>query len=456
MATSRRARGPGLQLLEQAAFPIYLLDDSRRIVYCNPACAQWLDCENSELVGRRCDYHSGGDVTHSDPLAAGLCPPPTAWAGQRGRATVVAGPSRGSTAADARMADCIPLGVGQDKAVGVLVVVSDERVSEPQPAATEPPDAQQLHGQLRRLHARLTADHDIDRLVGTSAAMDRVRDQVRLASLAPVRVVVAGPAGSGRERVARTIHLGQTAGRQPYLVPLACPLLDAELLETTIEAFVRSCAELSEEHPASLLLLEVDQLPEDAQACLLGFLKIAELQLHTLATARESLLGCSARGPFREELAQLLSTLVIEIPPLGERIEDVPLLAQAAIEQINVRGERQVAGLTEKATNCLLRYGWPGNADELFQLMDEAHRAASGPYITDQDLPERISLAWAAAEHPRREEPSIELDRFLADVERELIRRSLGSAKGNKARAARSLGISRARLLRRMEALEIS
>jgi DNA-binding NtrC family response regulator len=232
--------------------------------------------------------------------------------------------------------------------------------------------------------------------------------------------------------------------------------LDAELLETTVEAFVRSCAELSQEQPASLLLLEVDQLPEEAQASLLGFLKISELQLHTLATAREPPLVRAANGQFRRELAHVLSTLVIEIPPLGERVEDVPLLAQAAVEQGNARGERQVAGLTEKAMNCLLRYEWPGNADELYQLVGEAHRAASGPYITDQDLPERIPLSLAAAEHPPLEATSIDLDRYLADIERELIQRSLHVAKGNRAGAARSLGISRARLLRRMEALGIS
>ena len=365
MATSRRSRRSGVQLLEEAAAPIYLLDDSRRIVYCNPACARWLKCEIAELVGRRCDYHSRGDVTHSDPTAAGLCPPPAAFVGARGRAIVVARSGSAPAATDARRADFIPLGAVQDRASGVLVVVSEEQVTEPRPAAMALADAEQLHEQLRRLHARMAADYDVDRLVGVSAAMDRVRDQVRLATSALVRVVVTGPAGSGRERVARTIHVGPTAGRQPYLIPLACPLLDAELLETTVEAFLRSCAELSAEQPASLLLLEVDQLPEDAQASLLGFLKIAELQLHTLATARESLLVRSTRGQFREELAQLLSTLVIQVPPLSERIEDVPLLAQAAIEQANARGERQVVGLTEKAMNCLLRYTWPGNADEL-------------------------------------------------------------------------------------------
>jgi DNA-binding NtrC family response regulator len=105
--------------------------------------------------------------------------------------------------------------------------------------------------------------------------------------------------------------------------------------------------------------------------------------------------------------------------------------------------------------DCLLRYDWPGNVDELFELIAEAHRAATGPHISDQDLPSRIHAALTAEQYPRREEVSIQLDPFLTEVERELIQRALRVAKGNKARAARLLGVSRARLLRRIEALEI-
>ena len=219
--------------------------------------------------------------------------------------------------------------------------------------------------------------------------------------------MIVGPAGSGRERVARTIHAALQAEGWPYLVPLACPLLDAELLESTVETCLRGCAELSAEQPAILLLLDVDQLPEDAQASLLGLLRIAELRLHTLCTAQRSLFAPSAEGPFRRELAYALSTLEMEIPPLVERLEDLPLLAQAAIEQVNARGNCQRTGLTQQALDCLLRYSWPGNVDELFQLLAEAHASASGPYLTPQDLPERIHAALAAAEYPHKRQESI-------------------------------------------------
>ena len=324
------------------------------------------------------------------------------------------------------------------------------------PSPGDLPDARQLHAQLQGLRDRLAQAYDLERLVGTSAAVERVRGQVELAATNAVRVVILGPPGSGRERVARTIHAKQMAEGWPYLVPLACPLLDAELLESTVEAFMRSCAELSEEQPATFLLLEVDQLPEDAQASLLGFLKIGEIRLNTLATARDSLLDLAQQDRFRAELAQALSTLVISIPPLRERMVDVPLLVQAAIEQRNAQGGRQIAGVTESAMTLLLRYAWPGNVDELFQLIADACDQAGGAFVTDQDLPERIHAALAAAKYPPRPAEPIQLDHVLADVERELIQRALRVAKGNKAQAARLLGLSRSRLLRRMETLQVS
>ncbi len=459
MARTRKSRSSLVQRLDQASQPIYLLDALRRIVFCNAACAEWLGREPAEIIGRRCDYHSETTPADSDRWAAGLCPPPEAFAGQRCHGTVVSDQVTGDPSS--KTVDFIPLWAGDSEGGEILALARQE----PPEAAAVPvtktaggvlPDATQLHEDLRRMRDRWAAEYELERLVGTSSAMERVREQVQLATMAVTRVVIVGPAGSGRERVARTIHAAQHEEGWLYLVPLACPLLDAELLESTVEAFLRGCAELSAEQPATLLLLDVDQLPEDAQASLLGLLRIAELRLHTLCTAQRSLLAPSSERPFRRELAYALSTLEMEIPPLMERIEDLPLLAQAAIEQVNARGNCQRTGLTEQALDCLLRYSWPGNVDELFQLLAEAHALASGPYLTPQDLPERIHAALAAAEYPHIQQESIQLDHYLADVERELLRRSLRVAKGNKAQAARQLGISRARLLRRMEVLQIS
>jgi DNA-binding NtrC family response regulator len=180
------------------------------------------------------------------------------------------------------------------------------------------------------------------------------------------------------------------------------------------------------------------------------------LNLRTLATARVPLAQLVADNRFRQDLACLLSTLVIELPPLAEHPQDIPLLAQWFLEAGNVAAEKQLTGFVPEATEQLRDYPWPRNADELAQVVRQACAAATGPRVPAAALPERIWLATAAAALPPREEESLVLDEFLAEIEKELLQRALARAKGNKTRAARLLGLPRARLLRRLEQLGLS
>jgi DNA-binding NtrC family response regulator len=203
--------------------------------------------------------------------------------------------------------------------------------------------------------------------------------------------------------------------------------------------------------PASLLLLEVDQLPADAQAVLEGLVCRSELRLRTLATARRPLVMLADQDGFRRDLAFALSTLVIDIPPLAERIADVPLLAQHFLERQNAAGGRQLAGFTREAVEQLAAYPWPGNADELDQFVRQTCARATGPLVQAHDLPERIRLTAAAAARPPRPVETIVLDEFLAEIEKELLQRAFQRAKGNKAKVARLLGVPRARVIRRLQ-----
>src|SRR5690606_14766790 len=178
-----------------------------------------------------------------------------------------------------------------------------------------------------------------------------------------------------------------------------------------------------------------------------GALNIVELDVHTLATSTRSLLAMAAQGEYRADLAHRLSTLVIELPPLAERPEDIPLLAQKLLEDANAAGERQWSGFTPEAIDQLVTHRWPNNLVELVEVVSAACQASNGPYITPAALPERFRVAAAALAHPRRTVEPIVLDEYLEKVEAELLRRALRRAKGNRSRAAKLLGISRARLI---------
>jgi DNA-binding NtrC family response regulator len=268
-------------------------------------------------------------------------------------------------------------------------------------------------------------------------------------------VVVVGPSGSGRERIARTIAELQAQGSAEPTIPLDCSLLDAELLQTTVEALLRRSAELTEERLARLLLLEVDQLPADAQLVMTRLLDVDAFDLHVLATARRNPLQLSAQERFSADLANALCTFVIQVPPLDDHPEDIPLLAQLAVERVNAEGGPQKRGLSEEAIQVLVNHPWRRNVAELFELVGEAHRRCQGAVIGPLDLPEAFRLTADAERHPILADEAIELDDYLMRIERELIVRALDASKGNKAGAARRLGVSRGRLLRRIEALQL-
>jgi DNA-binding NtrC family response regulator len=200
----------------------------------------------------------------------------------------------------------------------------------------------------------------------------------------------------------------------------------------------------------TLLLNHVDEISPELQTSLALLFSRRPLPFRLISTSRIALGELCSRGQFRGDLAALLSTITIVLPPLVERRDDLPLLAQAFLERCNAKEDKQVGGFTPEAIDQLYAYSWPGNLDELMEIVVQAHKRASTHEIRPDDLPERLRLAAQAAAYPRKAEERIVLDEFLGRVERELIRRALARAKGNKAKAARLLGLTRPRLYRRM------
>ena len=438
-------------LFDSAGVPIFAVDERRKIVYCNPACCEWLDVDADELYRVRCNYHTPADALGVASLAAGLCPPPEAFAGRRVRAQLACRTESGRPVR--RWAEFQPLGDDPLECIGVLAVVDGADSADGETAAGDEPSPHRLHERVRSFRRRAAEDYCVDRLVGDSPPMRRVREQVRLAAAGTANVLIVGPAGSGREHVARTIHYGTSEETAGPIVPLACELLDAELMQTSVTAFLRSELPGPTCRQGRLLLLEVDRLPRDAQTELVGFLNIPDVSVGVVATAREDLPGDVPEDRFRYDLACALSTMVIRLPALAERAQDIPLLAQLYLEEGNARGDRQLGGFTPEALDRLAGYAWPGNLDELAEMVRQTHRAAEGPLVTVVDLPQRIRLADHAAEHPMRTDETIRLDRFLAQIETETIDRAMRRARGNKTKAAKLLGVSRARLHRKLEAI---
>jgi hypothetical protein len=433
--------------LDDATAPALILNQRREILVANAALGRWLGIEPRQLVGRRCDYHAAADDALAAVCAA-LCPPPEAFAGQV-EDGFISRLASGERPFERRPARFVRVPGGTDEQMWLLVLLrsADDAARE---ESDNPLRPDRLHGLLLKQRGDLARLRQAATIIGQSPALARVREQVRLARQTAVRVVIVGQAGTGREHVARAIHYGQPGESVGALAPIACPLVDAEQMQASLAAILRRQHQTPTDRPPAALLLDVDRLGEGAQQELAGFLALPGIELHTLATARRSLVRLAARGRFRTDLAHALGTLVMALPPLAERREDIPLLAQHFLEEANAAGGPQKSGFHPAAMELLVALPWRGNVDELARAVREAAGRSKLPQVTLADLPDWIHLAKSAADRPSRNEPPIELDIFMAEVEKELLSRALRRARGNKSKAAQLLGLSRARLLRRL------
>ena len=456
MPSFRASANSLARLLEAVASPLYVVDNQRRIIFCNQALRDWTGLSAEELLGQECRYHSGAEPAGPPAIAAALCPPPETFHG-RGASANVTLPQREGEPPQSdleRRTDFVPLGSDPEAANGVLAIVTAAASGEDDRANSDSTPTE-LHARIQRQRRRLMVRYHVDRLWGDSPAMRQVRAQVLLAAAGKGSVAVSGPRGSGREHVARAIHYATAQGKAGPLVPLACPLLDSELLQATLRGLARAKSADPAQAPA-LLLGDVDQLPAPAQLELARSLGGAAQPFRLLSTAREPLAEIAARGEFRPDLACLLSTLSIRLPPLVERLEDLPLVAQWFLEQVNSQGAKQVGGFSPEALDRLAGYHWPGDLAELEAFVTEAHANCRGDEVTPAELPPRIGLAADAMATPRKPEETIVLEEFLAKIERELIERALTQARGNKTKAARMLGMTRPRFYRRLVQLGLA
>lgn len=479
-----------LKRLNAAENAIYAVDAERKLVYVNAAAATWLGVPAEELIGQVCRYTSSLDGNAVALAAAALAPPPTAFAGAVCTADVFPPPVKVATAVEstpsgepnepaavlpaieASAADAatappglrfrfIPLGLIDGEidlvmaqAIGPAGAGDDHTPASVQEGSTPivpvDPLPEELHAQLQRMRRRNLRLGHRQRFVGASAAMTRVRAQIAMAAKTQASVLVTGVPGSGRAEVGWAIHAGSQDAQHP-LLGVQCADLPTEMVLAEVER----CWETGPRAPRTLLLNDVDQLSLDAQQQLHRMLVERPPAFRIVSTARQPLWSPEMHDRFHQELALLLSTAVIELPPLASRLEDLPLLAQALLEEINAHSAKQIGGFKDEALRLLIGYPWPDDVDDLTEAIRHAHEHAQSPLIEPRDLPEVIVLANDFAKRPKRAEEPIDLEALLAEIELECIRWAMDKARGNKTQAARLLGMNRPKFYRRLEQLNL-
>ena len=442
-------------LLAKSASPMFLFDRERRLVAFNAGCEQLTGWSVDEVLGEVGSYASISDLAGAGALAASLCPPPEAFQG-----TALTAPAyvvRKDGQALPQLLHFFPLRDDKERVPSVL------GISRPMPALQQGQPvspARELHAELAAARNALRARFGPQTLVARGVAMRKALEQLRIARQIESHVLLIGEVGSGREHLARVIHGGSSA-RANWFVPLDCRRLGADELERVWARLLESSqpvAGLGTPQPGTVYLAEVENLPRDLQ----------ERMVRTFTGAGPNpapplrLIASTTRDPDEAVSAQLLrpdflalaSPVTIAIPPLRDRGDDLPLLAQHFLEECNREGDRQVGGFDDSVWPLFQRYQWPLNLDELLVVVREAHSRAAGNLIYPADLPFRFRSALEGQDLPPPiEPPPLRLDELLTNVETRLISLALERSRNNRSKAAEMLGIHRARLIRRIEQL---
>lgn len=441
-----------VRLLNQSSGPIYAFNEKRKLIFCNQACAAWLNLEVDDMIGKVLEYHSHELEDPALEMLSGLCPPPDVFSHPEVQAIVVA--KYPDAIWSRRKARFLPLEENGDF-VGVVAYVDGTDLPSGTTSLEVPTsEAQQLHDQIIEHRKSLARRFPMTTLAGQSDSIKQIRQKVSLALNQPTNVIITGPIGIGKQHLARIIHYNHTPKFSGALTPIACEIITDEMLHTIIRDFIEECTRAQSFNSSTLLLLNIDKLDAPEARILHTLLRQAPQPILTISTSAVELKELVESGSFPETLASRLSTLTIHIPSLAERPEDIPALAQLIVETENVGRNKQISGFAPDALDILIDHPWHGNFSELKEVVTTAISNSTHHEIVAADLPDSIRIARDADRHQRLSTVTPQLDQTLEDVEYLLISETLMATDGNKAEAARRLGISRARLIRRWQALQ--
>jgi transcriptional regulator with PAS, ATPase and Fis domain len=310
-------------------------------------------------------------------------------------------------------------------------------------------DDSPLPEKIIALRERRAQEFALDQIGSELPAMRRLVEQARLASQTQLPAALVGERGTGKQWLARCIHQ-QSSRRERTFAAVDCARLPSwallEIIRGNWEQGGRPFGTLYLREPGCLLR----EMQEHLCRLLLSWKEEGEKQAAVLAGFVAEPEDEVRAGRLLPQLWCLLSPLVLHVPPLRERLDDLPWFIDKFLERARAANGGAVVALTEDAMGILRRHSWPGNLAELYQVLLAGCARAKKEQLPAEDLPFYLRTGPAPANR------SLPLDPLLQDVERRLIVLALQHAKGNKTKAAELLGIWRPRLIRRMHALGIA
>lgn len=432
-------------LLHRAAAAVFVLDRRRRLLFINAAFERLAGLTLDRARGLHCRHARpvGPDATLDERLAHALTPPPEAARGHVARARRLFVPRAGAAPVWWDV-EHFPL-----RAAGPGHLIIGRVLPVEAPAGQGP---ELLPERLAALRAQHAGRFSLELLASATPAMARLAAQLRLAAATDAAVHFVGEPGAGKHTAARVLHQLSAARERPF-VALDCARLPAAALAAALGGDAVATY-------GALYLREPAALPRELQQTVADWLAQAAVGPtalpRVLAGSSSPPLDEVRAGRLLEALYWALAPVTIEVPPLRERRDDLPRLVERLLAGLNELGEPAVAGLAPEAAEALRGHAWPGNIAELRRALAAARARATSTVLTLDDLPLEVRLGHRLRLGPAPAGRPVRLEEVMAQVERRLIELALRRAGGDRKRAANLLGLSRARLLRRMEAVGLS
>jgi DNA-binding NtrC family response regulator len=328
----------------------------------------------------------------------------------------------------------------------------------------------QLKEEVTTLRQMLDKQYSFENIIANAPQMDRLFEQMRLVAPTRSTVLIVGESGTGKELVARAIHGASPRAKERFLA-INCGAIPADILESELfghergaftGAVARKIGKFELAHKGTLFLDEISELYPELQVKLLRVLEdrmimrvggsdLMEVDFRLVTATNKDLEKRVAEGRFREDLYYRLKVVTLRVPPLRERKEDIPLLAEHFLRQFCEEHGRPAKRLTPAALDLLAKNSWPGNVRELKNFLESTVIFHAGEEIDRGDLPADFR---AGVEVPRTGGPIQNLSgspRGMAEIERQAILETLQLTGGRRADAAKVLGIGLRTLQRKLK-----
>jgi two-component system response regulator HydG len=327
-----------------------------------------------------------------------------------------------------------------------------------------------LKQENKYLKDKLSANYELKNIIGRSRPMKELIDMLAMIAPSEATVLITGESGTGKELIAKSIHHNSSRKDHPLIIvnctALTETLLESELFGHEKGAFTgadkRREGRFMQANRGTIFLDEIGETSSAMQAKLLRVIQEREIQrvggeetlsvdVRILAATNRNLEEDVKKGKFREDLYYRLNVVMLNIPPLRDRQDDIPLLAHHFLEKYAEKNRKPVKGFSPLAMDMLLKYEWPGNVRELENTIERAVILLPGEHITEKELPSNITEPYSEKRNWVEQPKELAANRPLEEIEKEAILATLEAAGGNKSETARRLGINRKTLHKKLK-----